>query len=78
MTLFDQVRQTVAVTLDVPMDSITQETSQENFALWDSVAHVNLVLALEQEFDIQLEVEEFNQLNSVAAIVAYLEGEAAA
>ena len=78
MTLLDQVRQTVAVTLDVPLESITQETSQENFALWDSVAHVNLILALEQEFDIQLEVEEFNQLNSIAAIIAYLESDAAA
>jgi len=37
------------------------------------MAQVNLMIALEQSFDIELEVEDFMKLNSVQAIVNYLD-----
>jgi acyl carrier protein len=73
MTLFEQVQQVVAGTLSIPAESVTMKTTQENLAAWDSLAHVNLVMALEQQFQIELEVEEFMELNSVETIVRYLE-----
>jgi acyl carrier protein len=39
---------------------------------WDSLAHVNLMMGLEQTFDLFLEVEDFTQLTSVPAILEYL------
>ena len=73
MTNFERVRKVVANTLNVSVDSVTMKTSQENLAVWDSLAHVNLVMALEKEFDLELEVEVFMELNSVEAILRYLE-----
>lgn len=73
MSILDQVRQTVAETLNVPLSSISEDSSAENMDIWDSLAQVNLMMAIEQTFDIILEVEDFMKLNSVASITAYIE-----
>ena len=73
MNILEQVRQTVAETLDMPPSSINEDSSAENIDAWDSLAQVNLMIALEQTFDVVLEVEDFMTLNSVAAIAAFME-----
>ena len=75
MDLFDQVQQLIATTLKVTPDKISRETSDKDLASWDSIAHVNLMMGLEQTFDVLLEVEEFAQLTSVPAILEYLTGQ---
>jgi acyl carrier protein len=40
---------------------------------WDSAAHVELILALEDAFDFEIEVEAIARLNHVSKIVDYLE-----
>ncbi len=40
---------------------------------WDSLAHVNLVLALEQQFDVQFLPEEMVEMLSVELIAMLLE-----
>ena len=75
MDLFDQVQHVIASTLKVTPDKISRETSDKDLASWDSIAHVNLMMSLEQTFDVLLEVEEFAQLTSVPAILEYLTGQ---
>ncbi|MBI5164778.1 MAG: acyl carrier protein [Magnetospirillum sp.] len=41
---------------------------------WDSMAQVDLVLALESRFGIQVPPDMFGQLTNVAAILAFLAG----
>ncbi|TMJ48726.1 MAG: acyl carrier protein [Alphaproteobacteria bacterium] len=72
MDLFPKIQSIVATTLKVPPDKISRETSDHDLAAWDSLAHVNLMLSLEQTFDLSLEVEDFGKLTSVAAILKYL------
>lgn len=72
MSISEQVRYTIATTLKVPVEKITETTIDEDLAAWDSLGHVNLMMALEQTFDIFLEVEDFPTLNSVSAIIKYL------
>lgn len=73
MSLFHKIQQTIALTLNVPADRITESTKDEDLAAWDSVGQVNLMMALEQTFGVYLEAEDFQKLNSVGAIMAYLE-----
>ena len=40
---------------------------------WDSVRHLNLILAFEQEFGLQLEPEEIDQMNNIEGITSILE-----
>ena len=72
MDLFEKIQNVVASTLKVTPDKITRETSDKDLVAWDSLAHVNLMMGLEQTFDLFLEVEDFTQLTSVPAILKYL------
>jgi len=72
MDLFPKVQSIVATTLKVPPDKITRETSDKDLPAWDSLAHVNLMMSLEQTFDLYLEVEDFPKLISISAILEYL------
>ena len=72
MTLFDKLRAMMAATLKVPTDRITDTLRDEDLPAWDSLGHVNLMMALEQTFDLYIEVEDFEQLKSVPAILEFL------
>ena len=72
MDSFEKIQYVIATTLKVSPDKITKETSDEDLAAWDSLAHVNLMMSLEQTFDLFLEVEDFPKLTSVPAILQYL------
>jgi len=72
MELFQKIQNLIASTLKVAPDKVTRETSDKDLVAWDSLAHVNLMMSLEQTFDLFLEVEDFTQLTSVPAIVEYL------
>ena len=74
MTLFERLREAVAATLNVPEDSITPESANEDLAAWDSLGQVNLMMTLEQTFDLTLDVEDFSKLTSIPAILEYLKG----
>jgi acyl carrier protein len=73
MSTFEKLQQTIAATLKVIPAKITEATRDQDLPAWDSLGQVNLIMALEQEFGVYIEVEEFGNLNSVPAILAYLE-----
>jgi acyl carrier protein len=75
MTLFDRLRDVISATLKVPPAKVTESTRDEDLAAWDSLGHVNLMMALEQTFDVTLDVEDFPKLNSVPAILGYLKSQ---
>jgi acyl carrier protein len=72
MTTFDKLQPIIAATLKVAPAKITETTSDQDLPAWDSLGQVNLIMALEQEFGVYIEVEDFGNLNSVPAILAYL------
>lgn len=76
MNTQDQVMQTIAETLNVPLSTINKDSAAANMDTWDSFAQVNLMMALEQTFDITLEVEDIIKLNSVTSITAFIENNA--
>ena len=58
MTLFDKLQATISSTLKVPPAKITPTTTSEDLPSWDSLGQVNLIMALEQTFDVYIEVED--------------------
>lgn len=71
--VFDRVRAMCADVLQVPPTDIRAESSPENLEAWDSVQHLNLVLALEQEFGVPFDPEDIDQMKTVGAISALVE-----
>lgn len=72
MNFSDRIRATIAATLKVPPEAITATLRDEDLPEWDSMGHVNLMMALEQTFDLYLEVEDFETLKSVPAILDFM------
>ncbi len=53
-----RVRRIVADVLAIPLEQLPIEVSPHTVVNWDSLNHLNMVLALEQEFGIQFSPEE--------------------
>jgi acyl carrier protein len=62
----------VADIFEVPLEQVLPTSSPDTIETWDSLRHLNMVLALEQEFGIQFSPEEIEQLLSVELITALL------
>ena len=75
MSTFEELREAIAQTLEIPPEVITTTSTAEDVAGWDSLGHVNLMMSIEQTFDVQLDVEDFPKLTSVPAILEYLKGQ---
>lgn len=68
-----RVQRILADILQIPAEQITPESSPDIIENWDSMNHLSLVLALEQEFGVHFVPEEIGQLSSVEVIVKLLE-----
>ena len=60
---------------DADMAALNITTTPDQLPGWTSMAHLELVLALEKQFDLMFEAEEIAELASVKAIVSALEKE---
>jgi acyl carrier protein len=49
--------------------AITAETNQDDIEEWDSLANINIVFAIEDEFDIKFDVDDITKMKSVAIII---------
>jgi acyl carrier protein len=70
---FEQVRSVASDIFGIPADRITAETSPETIENWDSMQHLNLVLAIEEKFGVQLEPEDIEQMKNIGAVAALVE-----
>ena len=61
----DKVIATVSEVLNVEVNT---HTTQKNCAKWDSLTHINLIIALEDAFEISFEPEEIARMTSIIAI----------
>ena len=68
-----QVRSIASDIFGVPADKITTESSPETIENWDSMQHLNLVLAIEEKFGVQLEPEDIERMKNIGAVAALVE-----
>lgn len=73
MGVFEKIKGIVAEQLGVEEDEITMETSFEDLNA-DSLDIVELIMALEEEFDLEIPDEDAEKLTTVGAAVAYIKG----
>jgi acyl carrier protein len=62
----------LAATTGEDMETLNAESSIYTVKNWDSVGHINLVLAIEKEFGVELDPVDAMELTSVSQMVAYL------
>jgi acyl carrier protein len=62
------LKRTLAEVLGVPEASIGEETSMDTVDAWDSLKHLNLVLALEEQFGMSFSEEQSMEILSYPLI----------
>lgn len=73
MSTFDRVKKVVVEQLDVNEDEVTQSASFVDDLGADSLDVVELVMGLEEEFDIEIPDEDAEKIATVADAVGYVE-----
>lgn len=68
--LSSEIRRIASDVLGVPASQLTEASSPETVESWDSVAHLSLVLALEQAVNVQFDPEDIEKMRTVGAIEA--------
>jgi acyl carrier protein len=69
----DRARVALARALKADPATIGDEASQTDLSEWDSVRHMNVVLALENDFGIEFDDAELPTLTSLPLLVAAIE-----
>ena len=78
MALFEQVREVIVEQLSVPESQVVEDATFDGDLKADSLDVVELVMALEDEFDIEIPEEDAEKIRTVGDAVRYLEEHGAA
>jgi len=74
----DRIYRVISDVMGVPIGEINVESSPDTIAAWESLSHINLVLALEVEFGVSLSPEDVLEMLSVGLIRTILSEKVAA
>jgi len=71
--ILDIITQTLTAVFDLQASAISLSTSTSSVSNWDSLNQIKLIVALEEEFDLEYEPEEISEMTSVKAILEITE-----
>ncbi len=74
MDVQEKVIQVLINIFQVSPDKISTKTTSDNVENWDSMNHINMILALEQEFGISYDEEQAVSMLSVGEIIEVTKG----
>ena len=74
----DRIYRVISDVMGVTIGEIDDESSPDTIAAWESLSHINLVLALEVEFGVSLSPEDVLEMLSVGLIRTILSEKVAA
>jgi len=72
-TTLDSVCEVIAATFEIPVGSVNKDSSSQTIEQWDSVAHINVVMALEEKFGMAFTMEEIAEMHDVLTICRVIE-----
>ena len=78
MSVLDRLNHVFRDVLENDLIKLDPSTTAADIEEWDSLSHVRIVLAVEQEFKLRLKAGEISGLEDVGAFVALLERKLAA
>ena len=67
--IFDEVRKIFWTIFDDEDIEIVDETNSDDIEDWDSLEHVNLVVAMEKKFNLKFDMKAVGQLKNVGEMV---------
>lgn len=58
----NRILKVMSLVFEVPIESLNEDSSSDSIGSWDSLNHLNLIIALEEEFNIEIPDEEVGNL----------------
>ena len=71
--VIDKVKKILSEQFDVELSDLTENTNIEEDLGADSVEVIDLLMSLEDEFDVEIPDEAIDEIRTVGDLVAYLE-----
>jgi acyl carrier protein len=68
----DRIYKVVSEVFGIPVEDINDNSSPDTIPTWESLAHINLILSLESEFNLSLSLEDGMEMLSVGLIKTIL------
>ena len=72
LNLLESVQKALSAALNVETSEIDAETQFGDLPQWDSMGHMEVLVALEKEFGVEVTAETITNLISVPAIFEYI------
>ena len=63
-----KIKNVMSAVLDIPIQEINDKSSSDTVVSWDSLKHINLVIALEEEFEMEFSESEIPEITNYRAI----------
>ena len=64
----DRIKEIIATVLDISPNAVKDTTSTDTLEVWDSMKHMDLIVALEEEFEIEFDDQEVIEMTDYATI----------
>jgi len=58
----DRIKNVMSAVFEIPIQEINDQSSSDKIASWDSLKHMNLVISLEEEFNMQFSENEILEM----------------
>ena len=68
----ERIRQIMATVFNTTIENIDCQSTYESIESWDSVKHINLIMALEEEYNMEFDEEEIMEMLSYESILKIL------
>ena len=73
--MYEALGRVIASTLGLAATDVSQGTSMSNCPAWDSLKHFEVILAIENEFQVRFPMDAIPEMTSVARLQAAWEGD---
>lgn len=73
LDLTDRIQALLVESLRVPPDQVTSELAFGDLPAWDSMGHMEVMMALEAQFGVEINADTIAALTSLPAISTYLQ-----
>ena len=70
--MFEEIKNMLAEQLGVSADSITEETSYKDDLGADSLDLFEVIMALEEKYEIEIPTEDLEKMTTVGSVLTYL------
>lgn len=64
----EKIRKIIAETFKIKESEITPQTNMKDIDSWDSLTHMELIVSLEDEFEIEFTADEIMEMTDVEKI----------